>query len=198
MVIPPRYQSSVPDVILGDWGCASGAHSCRWWGHLHNLGAGWVHWGKRGEEPVNFLFSCLKSLSLGVQEEIVALTFFSGRRVAACQRQLQADHLHFASSLWSERDALPFLLWRLGHRLTQIVLRPLIFLPTPPSSWLYSHSLTSFPDRSSRLIPAALKASWRTKGELFRNSLGWVGASGKGSLWCMRFPPRVLSPSIHP
>lgn len=100
--------------------------------HLHNLGAGWVHWGKRGEEHVNFLFSCLKSLSLGVQEGIVALTFFSGRRVAACQRQLQADHLHFASSLRSERDALPFLLWRLGHRLTQIVLRPLIFsLPLP-------------------------------------------------------------------
>lgn len=66
-------------------------HSCQWWGHQHNLGNRWVHWGK-GEKKkhVTFLFSFLKSLSFRVQEGIVALTLFSGRRVAACQRQLPA------------------------------------------------------------------------------------------------------------
>lgn len=135
-----RYQSSMPDVILWNWGWASGVHSCRWWGHLHNLGPGWVHWGKRGEEHDNFLSSCLKSLSLGVQEGIVALTFFSRRRVAACQGQLQAAHLHFAGSLWSERDTLPFL--RSSASLEAGPLphtdcySPFNLFPTPPSSWL--------------------------------------------------------------
>lgn len=50
-----------------------------------------IEWGK-GEKKkhVTFLFSFLKSLSFRVQEGIVALTLFSGRRVAACQRQLPA------------------------------------------------------------------------------------------------------------
>lgn len=42
------------------------------------------------KKHVTFLFSRLKSLSFRVQEGIVALTLFSGRRVAACQRQLLA------------------------------------------------------------------------------------------------------------
>lgn len=48
--------------------------------------------GERGKKKkhVTFLFSFLKSLSFRVQEGIVALTLFSGRRVAACQRQLPA------------------------------------------------------------------------------------------------------------
>lgn len=136
VMVSPRYQSSVPDEILRDWGWAAGAHSCVWWGHLHNLGAGWVPWDTRGQEHVRFLFSRLKSLSLGVQEGTVALTLFPGRRVAVCQRQLWAGHLHFACSLWSERVTLPFLRssasseW--GHCLTWIVIRPLIFsLPLP-------------------------------------------------------------------
>lgn len=45
---------------------------------------------ERKKKNVTFLFSCLKSLSFRVQEGIVALTLFSGRRVAACQRQLHA------------------------------------------------------------------------------------------------------------
>lgn len=46
--------------------------------------------GEREKKNVTFLFSCLKSLSFRVQEGIVALTLFSRRRVAACQRQLHA------------------------------------------------------------------------------------------------------------
>lgn len=56
--------------------------------------------GERGKKKhVTFLFSRLKSLSFRVQEGIVALTLFFGRRVAACQRQLHMGSftLHAAS-----------------------------------------------------------------------------------------------------
>ena len=60
--------------------------------------------GKGEKKNVTFLFSCLKSLSFRVQEGIVALTLFSGRRVAACQRQLHAGSfaLHVLSGFEGE------------------------------------------------------------------------------------------------
>lgn len=59
---------------------------------------------ERKKKNVTFLFSCLKSLSFRVQEGIVALTLFSGRRVAACQRQLHAGSfaLHVLSGFEGE------------------------------------------------------------------------------------------------
>lgn len=84
----------------GSWRVgALGAHSCRWWGHQHNLGEWMSSLGKGRKKHVTFLFSRLKSLSFRVREGIVALTLFFGRRVAACQRQLHMGSftLHAAS-----------------------------------------------------------------------------------------------------
>lgn len=68
---------------------------------------GWMgSLGYAGRRACQVSFSRLKSLSLGVQEGIVALTLYPRRRVAVCQGQLWAGHLHFAGSPWSEREIL--------------------------------------------------------------------------------------------
>lgn len=85
--VSPGNQGSPPDVV--PWESRDG----RAWStqlQMMRSSAQFGEWmsslGK--EKNVTFLFSCLKSLSFRVQEGIVALTLFSGRRVAACQRQL--------------------------------------------------------------------------------------------------------------
>lgn len=97
----PRYQGSTPDVI--PWELTGGS---AWSAQLQMMrsSAQFGEWmssqGKGGKKKhVTFLFSRLKSLSFRVQEGIVALTLFFGRRVAACQRQLHMGSftLHAAS-----------------------------------------------------------------------------------------------------
>lgn len=83
-----RYQGSVPDVIpLGVEGWESLEHTAADDEVISTIWGMDEFTGER-KKNVTFLFSCLKSLSFRVQEGIVALTLFFGRRVAACQRQL--------------------------------------------------------------------------------------------------------------
>lgn len=111
--------------------------------------------GERKKNHVTFL-SCLKSLSFRVQEGIVALTLFFGRRVAACQRQLRTGlfALHAVSGLeGSSSFAQIVCFFRVRATATRRLYSPFNLFPTPPFPWLTLGSLVSFPDKSSRLIP---------------------------------------------
>lgn len=103
----------------------------------------WMSSLGKGKKNVTFLFSCLKSLSFRVQEGIVALTLFSGRRVAACQRQLHAGS--FALHVLSGFEGELFLPLRPSASLESGPLphtdciRPLIFsLPLPLPDLLHA------------------------------------------------------------
>lgn len=94
----PRYQGSTPDVIPWEW--TGGSAQLQMMRSSAQFGGMDEFTGERKKKTCHFsFFSRLKSLSFRVQEGIVALTLFFGRRVAACQRQLHMGSftLHAAS-----------------------------------------------------------------------------------------------------
>lgn len=150
---------------------ALGAHSCRWWGHQHNSGTGWVHWGKRKKKTCHFSFFLFEVTKLQGSGGNCGSDFIL-REAGGCLPGAAAHGvIYIASRPGVEKEALPFLRSSASLESGPLphpdCLRPLIFSPPRPPPDL-RRGLTSFPDRSRGLIPMALKGSWRTKEELFR------------------------------
>ena len=180
------------------WGEELGVHSCRWRGHQHSLGNGWVHSGKE-KKKCHFSFFLFEVTKLQGSGGDCCSDFILWEAGGCLPEAAACRVICIACPLWFWRGALPSLRpsasLESGPLPHTDCIRPLIF-PTPPTPWLTPCSLTSFPDRSRGLIPITLKASWQTKEELFPTLL--VAGCWREVLWGTLQGPLASLPLSHP
>lgn len=181
------------------WGEELGVHSCRWRGHQHSLGNGWVHSGKEKKKChfSFFLFEVTKLQGSGGD----CCSDFILWEAGGCLPEAAARRvICIACPLWFWRGALPSLRpsasLESGPLPHTDCIRPLIFSPPLPLPDLYSKQFNKLPRQVPRTHPNHFESQLADKrGIISYTPGGWV--LERGPLGDTPGSPCV-SPSLSP